>query len=69
MKWYELGWKLNDIHGNSKRIHENVSIKLIDRNGMELSTTDKVVYKEIYSEPDKDNRVNVIGQYIEVSIN
>ena len=69
MKWNELGWKLQGIHGNSKRIHDNIGVKVIDKNGMLLTYTTKVVYKEDYSEPDKDNRVNVTGQYLEVVIN
>ena len=69
MKWNELGWKLQGIHGNEKRKDNDVKVKLVDRNGMLLTYTTKVIYKEDYSEPDKDNRVNVTGQYLEVVIN
>ena len=69
MKVYELGWKLQGIHGNSKRIHDNIGVKVIDRNGMLLNSTTKVEYKEEYSEPDKNGLCKITGQYLEVTIN
>jgi len=69
MKWYELNWKLRDIHGNEKRKDNDVKVKLVDRNGMLLNYTTKVEYKEEYSEPDKNGLCKITGQYLEVVIN
>ena len=69
MKWNELGWKLQGIHGNEKRKDNDVKVKLVDRNGMLLNSTTKVEYKEEYSEPDKYGHCKITGQYLEVVIN
>ena len=69
MKVYELGWKLQGIHGNEKRKDNDVKVKLVDRNGMLLNSTTKVEYKEEYSEPDKNGLCKITGQYLEVVIN
>ena len=69
MKVYELGWKLQGIHGNEKRKDNDVKVKLVDRNGMLLNSTTKVEYREEYSEPDKYGHCKITGQYLEVVIN
>lgn len=68
MKIHELIWELRKIHGNDSRNNQNVKVKILDRNGALLTESVDVIFKEEYSDSDKNNRVKITGQYLEVRV-
>jgi hypothetical protein len=68
MKIHELIWELRKIHGNDNRNNQNIKIKIVDRNGALITESVDVIFKEEYSDSDKNNRVKITGQYLEVRI-
>jgi hypothetical protein len=59
---------LRKIHGNDNRNNQNVKVKILDRNGALITESVDVIFKEEYSDSDKNNRVKITGQYLEVRV-
>ena len=64
MCWSNLAYYTNKIHGNEKRIFDNVKVKIIDKNGAVIEESQKVLFIQELDEKGK----KYINTYLEVYI-
>ena len=64
MCWGNLAYYTNKIHGNERRIFDNVKVKIIDKNGAVIEESQKVLFKQELDE----KRKKYINTYLEVYI-
>ena len=62
--WGSLYGSIKKIHGNERRIFDNVKVKIIDRNGAVIDESQKVLFKQELDEKGK----KYINTYLEVYI-
>ena len=62
--WGSLCGSTKGIHGNERRIFDNVKVKIIDRNGAVIDESQKVLFKQEIDEKGK----KYINTYLEVYI-
>ena len=62
--WGSLCGRTKEIHGNERRILDNVKVKIIDKNGAVIEESQKVLFKQ---ELDKKGK-KCINTYLEVYI-
>jgi len=62
--WGSLCGSTKGIHGNERRIFDNVKVKIIDRNGAVIDESQKVLFKQELDEKGK----KYINTYLEVYI-
>ena len=62
--WGSLFGSIKEIHGNERRIFDNVKVKIIDRNGAVIDESQKVLFKQELDEKGK----KYINTYLEVHI-
>ena len=62
--WGSLFGSIKEIHGNERRIFDNVKVKIIDRNGAVIDESQKVLFKQELDEKGK----KYINTYLEVYI-
>ena len=62
--WGSLCGRTKEIHGNEKRVFDNVKVKIIDKNGAVIEESQKVLFKQELDEKGK----KYINTYLEVYI-
>ena len=62
--WGSLHGRTKEIHGNERRILDNVKVKIIDKNGAVIEESQKVLFKQELDEKGK----KYINTYLEVYI-
>jgi len=62
--WGSLCGSTKGIHGNERRIFDNVKVKIIDKNGAVIDESQKVLFKQELDEKGK----KYIDTYLEVYI-
>jgi len=62
--WGSLNGRTSQIHGNERRLFDNVKVKIIDKNGAVIEESQKVLFKQELDEKGK----KYINTYLEVYI-